>query len=502
MNKQKKLLSLNWVNQVKREELADFDQSIFSDVYLRAVRFVGKIISENNANLTNVKKYDSDYSIDEQFNNIIAFLGGRGMGKSSAMLSFALFLKKYDPACAGKYEIKSEIGHRINPKFFVLPRIDATVLGPGQNVIDVILAKMWDVFEREMERHNGREVYEDHVKEDFRKVQKIYTDYKQTLGGTQGRNITSIRQLHDLAAGLNLKRAIITLIDSFLHYMPQISMGEENNQFLVISLDDMDMTMGDSYEILEQVRLFFMIPKVIVLLTADMQKMMMSCKYHTYHRLSGDIGGIDKKDKEICWNEVNNHMSKIFPSNMRIYMPKFNSFEKVEYKIDISDFSDKLLGKAGHAEVEFDEKSLIFAFTVKYSGMMLKMGAERHYLQKDSLRKIVNNLRTLKEILMEEPEHQFDMFYHWYLAELEILSDSFEEESMKIAKNILLSDAESLIYVVANELGMKYNFTYTYGGMLKAVDILIKQEKRDLADFISALLGLRISMEKKKKRYG
>lgn len=497
MNRQKKLLSLDCVNQVKREEPDDFDASIFSDVYLQAVRLVARIISGNNAQKAG--KQDRDYSIDEQFNNIIAFLGGRGMGKSSAMLSFALFLKGYDPASAGKYEIKPEgISHPVRPKFFVLPRIDAAVLGSGQNVIDVILAKMWDEFEQEMKRHNGRDAYEDHVKEDFRKVQKIYTDYRQSFEEHRNRNYTSVRELHDLAAGLNLKKAIITLVEDFLQYMPQVANGKENEQFLVISLDDMDMTMGDSFEILEQVRMFLMIPKVIVLLTADLQKMLMSCKYHTYSKLTADISAIEGRDKLFCRNEVNNHIGKILPTNMRIYMPGFNSLGQVDYKIDISGFANKLYGNVLYDEKEFDEKGLILAFVVKYSGMMIDMREDRkHYLQKDSLRNIVNNLRTLKDLLEEDPQQQFDLFYRWYLAELETFSESFEAENMRIAKNILSCNGAALINVVMDELGMIYGISYTYGEVLDAIDKLVQQKRGELADFISALLGLRLSLEMK-----
>ena len=71
---------LRVVNLNKDEICQDF----FYDTFIKSFAEVSKIVSENSNN------------IKETSNNIIAFCGERGQGKSSAMLSFSKILKNID----------------------------------------------------------------------------------------------------------------------------------------------------------------------------------------------------------------------------------------------------------------------------------------------------------------------------------------------------------------------------------------------------------------------
>ncbi|MDQ0595165.1 signal recognition particle GTPase [Chryseobacterium ginsenosidimutans] len=82
-------INLNDEYKIKIEEGKQFEDSIFSEVYKEALKNVIEI----------VRHYDShkDSKYDD-FNNIIAFTGERGKGKSSSMISFrdALVNKECD----------------------------------------------------------------------------------------------------------------------------------------------------------------------------------------------------------------------------------------------------------------------------------------------------------------------------------------------------------------------------------------------------------------------
>lgn len=71
------IINLNKEYKIKIEEGKDFNTSIFREVYEAALKNVEEIVEQSSKNNT----YDD-------FNNIIAFTGERGKGKSSSMISF------------------------------------------------------------------------------------------------------------------------------------------------------------------------------------------------------------------------------------------------------------------------------------------------------------------------------------------------------------------------------------------------------------------------------
>ena len=63
------------------EKRSDFDNSLFHRVYKRAYSIV-----QENVDIQLEK--DKNYTIEENIDNVITFMGRRGTGKSSAMHSF------------------------------------------------------------------------------------------------------------------------------------------------------------------------------------------------------------------------------------------------------------------------------------------------------------------------------------------------------------------------------------------------------------------------------
>ena len=81
-----KNLSIECVNRVKLEKVEEFEDSIFSDVYKAAHMQIERII-----NTSGTQEMDNDaerFCNGNEKSNVISFVGERGMGKSSAMLSY------------------------------------------------------------------------------------------------------------------------------------------------------------------------------------------------------------------------------------------------------------------------------------------------------------------------------------------------------------------------------------------------------------------------------
>lgn len=399
-----KKLEFDCVNRIKYEKREQFKDSLFADVYDRAAGLVTLIIKEN------MKTADEDamaenFCTEERFNNIISFWGERGMGKSSAMLSFALFLKKYDHGIEDRYQL----GISKKPGFYVLPRIDAAMLVRGEYLLDIILAKMWSAFEEKGNiglMQNG-ELNE--TKQYFSDVKKSYEAYRKAISGEEKYEMTSVRQLKELSKCLNLKEDFKKLVEAFLPCMMEFR-GEID--FLVLAIDDLDVVVDNVDNILEQIRLFLSVPKVIVLVTADYGRLFLDCNKSFSDRLICDNVNYYERNQIRGYSEK--YLAKIFPSNMRVHMPRINVTGGVDYNVKIPEESSLLDGGEG-----YDEKRFLFVMLAKYTKiMMYPFDSHRHFLQKTSLRGIVNELYELEKMNNMEKQERFETACLWIMTAL------------------------------------------------------------------------------------
>lgn len=496
--KNSKKLSVEYVNRVKYEKPDEFVDSLFEDVYRSACRLTKKIILDNENLEENIP--DPEYSTDEQYSNVIAFLGGRGMGKSSAMLSFALFLKNYTNIVHRDFSVDTA---KISPVFSVLPRIDVAMMVKGENVMDIILAKMWDTFERRSEATHKREIYLEEMKDNFKRVKKSYEIYKKTLAEKEViQNMTSIREMHELAACLNLREDFKNLVENYLGFVLADKTCRSEERYLVLSIDDLDMAMHDMYSILEQVRLFLMIPKVIVLITADLERLSMACnKQFAESLISREI--FEPYDKQPVREYASNYLAKLFPRNMRVFMPEIGTFAGTEYEVVVDGES-------------YDEKKLILVMMAKYSNIFWDPYYEKSFfLQKNTLRNIVNNLHLLQDISNQKEEEWFGMVCRWYFIELSEYCKGIENVELRQKLLELLevytgdADKSYLNLVVwrglmqaANANNINNNIPigtgYEYGDIMLLLDTVRYQER--VFNFVSLAFGIQIAHLKRKNK--
>lgn len=121
-------------NRIVVEDLKSkryIEGSIFSDVYTRLLLDLNKYcISINTSRMPD----DDEYQ-----NNIFAFIGERGSGKTSCMKSFAKLLE-------GSSEAKNEYSALKGTKFYCLDTIDPSFIDNDTNLIGIILANLYKRF--------------------------------------------------------------------------------------------------------------------------------------------------------------------------------------------------------------------------------------------------------------------------------------------------------------------------------------------------------------------
>ena len=138
-------INLNEEYKIKIENGNDFNKSIFKDVYESALKNVIEI----------VKQSDEEKSKYDDFNNIIAFTGERGKGKSSSMISFL-------DALVGKEKnehsgfFKNENYQYINDKSFAtIDIIDPSLFRGEESLFEIILAKMFQKFQSGLKQNSS-----------------------------------------------------------------------------------------------------------------------------------------------------------------------------------------------------------------------------------------------------------------------------------------------------------------------------------------------------------
>lgn len=365
--KEKKRINLCESNRITYESLKEISGSIFEDVYRQADRTLVKIIKD-------CRRYKDEEGKDRQSLNVISFLGGRGRGKTSAMLSFLVYLNGLHLE-----DDWSEIHKKKDINFVILPYIDAAMLADAEYIIDVVLAEMWDQFEKHTKRncnsHNADfERLERDIQQQFINVRQAYLQLKEREKGGTGfkeRDVPVPSALHELAASVNLRDELQKLINDYL----KIFQYDSSDQcYLIVAIDDVDMSGQKAHFILEQIRRFLRMQRIIIFMTADIDRLQLACEAR-YNQIY--IDGNNRR------RFINEYLEKVLPYNMRIYMPEVR--EK-HGEIPVNTPAREELGLTSS-----NEKDMILEYISKRCGIYFDgQRRKRHFLQNQSMRSMVN----------------------------------------------------------------------------------------------------------------
>ena len=380
-----KMYNLDTSNRVKYEDLNNIEQSVFEDVYREADKTLYKIVEDG-------QKYKTKDEKDQDSLNVISFLGERGRGKTSAMLSFLAYLNVLQTKCSWSKFFQEKKSNMPEIRFVTLPYIDAAMLAENEYIVDVILAEMWDKFEKAIRKnlydvHDGSctEHQEQKIKEAFIKVRKSYLEMKEREKDSVKdgeKDIPMPGALHELATSVNLRCELQSLSKLYLDYFGAHDAGGAKETYLVIPIDDVDMSSDKAYSVLEQIRRFLRIEHVIVSATADIDRLQRACesRYQTIY--------LDEVDRA---HFVNEYLEKVLPYNMRVYMPELMEKQGV---ILIETKAREVLNLKST-----NEKDMIMEFMAKECGIYFDGGwRRRHFLQNHSMRSMVNYFEQLIRI--------------------------------------------------------------------------------------------------------
>lgn len=430
------------VYKIKVENLDEFEDSFFADVYYKATESLINIIDSND------KKSSSNCAEnenkDEEFNNIISFLGERGTGKTSSMISFKNSLQQlFDLNVLSKNQaLKKNYENISKNKFYDLDIIDPSVFNGTDSIIEIVVAEMFKKFKAKNEK-------KDYIKKQelVKKFEIVYKDLRTLNKGKNDiytENQDNLEVLMDLSSAIALKNDIENLVDSYLKYMEE-DKSFVGKSFLTITIDDLDMNIAAGEKMIEDIRKYLIIPQVIIMMAVKFEQLEEVIKQKNINDLNGLVNYYRDTDKliknskqeymtksldEELNNKTNKYLEKVIPYNKRIYMPEiYGSEAKIEVHLE---------------NLNYKEAETIEIFVVKkfYEYLRYTIVTKSHY---NGI--IPNNLRGLIDLI----------FLFSTLEKLESYEGSINE--IKNKENILNNLTSMKQYfnkVIVNKIGDLY----------------------------------------------
>lgn len=311
-----------------------------SDVFFEQYRTASDILENILSVYASIKdKTDSNYNKIEYPNNVIAFCGERGDGKTSMLLSFMNLLRKYKD---GKNKASDLFANKdnINKVMFADEiYVDPSALDGVHNILDLLVAKMFKKFKSSLESDKWKNnAKQQRLLKSFQTVYRLISivkDSKKILDDEfdyEG----SVDKLSSLSDSMRLKEELINLVNEYNDYMN----NGDKNVVIPILIDDIDMSFSHAYSMSEQIRKFLIIPGIIIILSVRIDQLLYCIKESNIRQLAwlAKDNYYSEMSGEIA-NMSSNYLSKLLPLAHRVNLPKVQDLHNVKITYNKKDYS-------------------------------------------------------------------------------------------------------------------------------------------------------------------
>lgn len=326
-------------------ETENLEKSIFSELYQKAFaeinNYIGKV-----SNIDNDEKGGYNY---EGVNNIFAFIGERGAGKTSCMMSVAKALEKKDK----NLSIIEGLENIKQTTFLNSVLIDPSFFDQKNNILSLIIAHLFQSFRDQASKKDCKNDEEKRrtLIACFEKVQK---NLNNLFPKDNSLSTDTLEGLVNFSAAIDLQKNIKALIDAYLSFM-----NDGKAEFLVLMIDDIDLHTNHAREMVEQIRKYFIQPNVVVLMAVKIDQLSHVIK----NGLSEEYKTLIK-NKEMSFDLINEmverYLGKLLPHSHRIYLPDASVYFHSKLKIT---FNKKDAKEIEYTSVREGVLSLIFEKT-------------------------------------------------------------------------------------------------------------------------------------------
>lgn len=351
------------------------ENSFFHEAYIKSFALIKSICE--------LSKFESQtQQYDKNSNNIIAYIGERGSGKTSCMLSVYEALSSYN------YTSNNGVLNEFlkDNSFYTLPVIDPAYFEQGNNILLIIIANMFKALKESMSNPN-KEHYSNNFVSDKRDLVGQFHKVKESIDrisrNRSNQTIDSLEELASMSTTVNLKADIEELVRKYLKFMGGVTT-------LVVAIDDIDHEVEHAHLMIDQIRKYFIMPNVVILIAVKFEQLsdVMRLNYHkNYKELYNDEKSLSVELSSMSAK----YLAKFIPYSHRIFLPVLNSSCKISFEgetqnSDKNEFIDQYILK------------LIFDKT----GLMLYSSMEKtNYIIPYNLREFTNLISFLNSINSE-----------------------------------------------------------------------------------------------------
>lgn len=299
--------------KIKIEESENFYDSIFAQVYETSAKNVDDIVEQATLKRNWYKESKiSDFINSDDYNNVVAFTGERGSGKSSSMVSFAEALVQNSKTRLSYFKNYEYIN---KAKFLSIEMIDPSLFNTHDTLLEIIISKMFLKFQKHLETSNSGEFDFDKKRIIIELFQKVFENLK-TLHNEKKiiYDHEAIDALSKLANGTNLKENLRILTEHFLNYF------QSGDGLLLIVIDDFDLNIKGAYNMLEDIRQYLMQSNIIILLACKIEQLEDTVK-QCIIRENKILFKSDPDIEEDVENRSIKYLEKLIPIDHRKYCP-------------------------------------------------------------------------------------------------------------------------------------------------------------------------------------
>ena len=287
--------------------------------YLRELDL--EIIEENQGH-TDGKAYSEHIGKDIDYNNnVFAFVGDRGTGKTSCMISVAgLLMNK-----RGVTEATHPFIYKDH--FETIDLIDPAYFDQSRYLISLFLAKLYKSFLEHIEKienskgerisSSDKQKFLQYYREAHSQLHRLYHEKKKDNFSDED----LMEYVEDASASVNLKRTIKDLVDAY------IDCFHWKDTILILRIDDVDMDFGKASEMIESMRKYFIQPNLLVFVSCSLEQL----KIIKTRDFLSEIK--DASQKDWCEELADRYLAKVFPQSHCIQMPSPTTYHDYALRV-------------------------------------------------------------------------------------------------------------------------------------------------------------------------
>lgn len=424
---------------LKEKEILGIKYLLYRDKYLEVLKIFlkncKKIKQDKEDGMKPYERFPQDMS------NIITIVGDRGSGKTTVLEEMCTIFSDFESkkmewisrfGMPQREKLKEQGNQKF--KFLVMDVIDASVLEEKDDLLEMILWHIYnDVKDKiDLSTREGQYSISEWERQKFLEVlDEVYRMHQSVKGKTAGnaKGESVVTALESMPNSIKTRKAMHKLLDSYFKIMFP---DKEENAFLIISIDDFDLNIKESYQMLEEICRYLLDVRIVVLITVDNKQMEEVCITHFYEEFGLIRNGEVEEDlRKHILRLSNSYLIKLLTLQNRIYLSD-ETFQAAQ-------IAEKENGEYSLSEVK---QYLILNIAKKMHIFYDVCGLKKHFCEPDNIRGLISYIEfldTLHSVEWNVPEKEEKEKY------LEQQLEYYNQNYMRFSQDIVERMASQIL---------------------------------------------------------